>query len=89
MMLRRRNGSKKKKKQQQSRLKMNAMLAVFFFDCQAVVHFKYFNQLIDSFLCFEAISKQSKMWADNSWISHDDNAPLHRPQFLFIFWSPS
>ena len=84
----------KPKKSRQSRSKVKVMLTVFF-DCQGVVHHEYLpsGQTVNKEYYLSVLKrlrdavrrKRPEMWANNSWILHDDNAPSHRARIVLDY----
>ena len=84
----------KPKKSRQSRSKVKVMLTVFF-DCQGVVHHEYLpsGQTVNKEYYLSVMKrlrdavrrKRPEMWANNSWILHDDNAPSHRARIVLDY----
>jgi hypothetical protein len=74
-------GSPRTKKVRKSRSKIKTMLIVFFDIC-GVVHHEYVpaGQTINAQFCVEVLKclrerVRPELWAENTWIMHQDNAP--------------
>lgn len=84
----------KPKKPRQSRSKMKVMLIVFF-DIRGVVHYEFVpeGQTVNKEYYLGVMKrlrerirkKRPNLWANNSWILHDDNAPSHRATIVTDF----
>jgi len=84
----------KPKKPRQSRSKVKVMLIVFF-DIRGVVHYEFVPQGqtvnkeyylgVMRRLRERICKKRPDLWANNSWILHDDNAPSHRATIVTDF----
>lgn len=84
----------KPKKPRQSRSKIKVMLIVFF-DIRGVVHHEYVpeRQTVNKEYYVTVLRRlrervrrvRPELWADNSWILHDDNAPSHRATIVNAF----
>lgn len=84
VLLRRRAETKKPV----NRTKVNSMLTFLWLGrCSALLVLQSGYRLVFFFFfSFEAMLKRWGMWADNFWISYDDDAPLHPDRFFFSFF---